>query len=304
MAKGTFEFFQLRCFVAVARELNFRRAAVQLNMTQPPLSRQIKLLEHGLGVTLLERNQSGVRLTRAGDSFLASASELLQKAEAAVLFAQQAERGVLGSVTLGFVPSAGIKFVPEMIVKLAQEMPNVTFNTMEMMGYEIEDGLVSGRLDFGINRVKSKVSGVECHLLVNEPFVLAIPATHPLASLDNPKLKDLDDVAMIGYASDRGGIVRKAHAAAFSAANVSPRIVRETSHTHTVLAMVNSGLGVSLVPHSAQTMQMTNIVFRPIELPPICRSTMYLNISPHQREQLHMRVAEVLMRTLDVPDSV
>ena len=74
MLKTKIELHQLRCFVAVAEELSFTRAAVRLNMTQPPLSRQIQLLEHGLGLTLLERGNRTVRLTPAGDSLLASAT--------------------------------------------------------------------------------------------------------------------------------------------------------------------------------------------------------------------------------------
>ena len=80
MAQGNIEIFQLRCFVAVAEELNFRRAAERLHMTQPPLSRQIKLLENAMDLTLLERGNRTVRLTPAGESLLASASDILQLA--------------------------------------------------------------------------------------------------------------------------------------------------------------------------------------------------------------------------------
>lgn len=297
MAHGPFEIYQIRCFVAVASELNFRRAAERLNMTQPPLSRQIKLLEHGLGVTLLDRDQSGVRLTPAGESFLNSSSELLQKAEAAVLAARQAERGELGSIALGFVPSAGLLFVPRLILAVRQAMPGVAFTTKEQMGYEIEEGLLSGALDMGINRSNNGRAGIESIRVVSEPFVLAAPRAHPLASKEDLALRDLDDVAFINFSAERGGIVARAHAAAFASAGISPRIVWETSHTHAVLALVNSGLGVALVPRSAQTMCMEQIVFREIDLPDGCVSTLYLNISPHRRERLHHRVREVLEET-------
>ena len=108
----SFEFFQLRCFVAVAEELNFRRAAERLNMTQPPLSRQIRQLKARVGVTLFERINRPVRLTPAGEDFFANAVEMLQRAEFAVLSARQAERGEIGTVALGFVPSAALAFVP------------------------------------------------------------------------------------------------------------------------------------------------------------------------------------------------
>lgn len=110
MAQGQFEYFQMRCFVAVAEELNFSRAAVRLNMTQPPLSRQIRLLEERLDLVLLERSNRHVRLTSAGESFYRSALDLLQRSERAVLEARQAERGETGAIALGFVPSGGVSF--------------------------------------------------------------------------------------------------------------------------------------------------------------------------------------------------
>lgn len=87
---------QVRCFVAVAEELHFGRAAARLNMTQPPLSRQIQLLEHSLGVELLERTSRVVRLTQAGSVFLKEGRRLLRNAEDAALATRRAGRGALG----------------------------------------------------------------------------------------------------------------------------------------------------------------------------------------------------------------
>ena len=88
-----FELNQLRCFVAVAEELHFGRAAVRLHMTQPPLSRQVHLLEQRLGVRLLDRTSRSVRMTSAGRSFLADARQILRLAENASLAARRAARG-------------------------------------------------------------------------------------------------------------------------------------------------------------------------------------------------------------------
>lgn len=96
-----FELSQLRCFVAVARELNFRRAAEHLHMTQPPLSRQIQLLEDDLNVKLFERTSRSVRLTAAGKSFFVEAQDLLKRAEAASLTARQAEAGSMEAFRSG-----------------------------------------------------------------------------------------------------------------------------------------------------------------------------------------------------------
>jgi DNA-binding transcriptional LysR family regulator len=108
-----FELRQLRCFVVVAEELHFGRAAVRLHMTQPPLSRQIQLLEHHLHALLLERNNRNVRLTSAGRHFLPEARTILRLAESASLAARRIARGDAGTVTIGFTASSGYRFMPE-----------------------------------------------------------------------------------------------------------------------------------------------------------------------------------------------
>ncbi|WP_424929688.1 LysR family transcriptional regulator [Amaricoccus tamworthensis] len=299
MAQGAFELFQLRCFVAVAQERNFRRAAVRMNMTQPPLSRQIKLLEHGVGVTLFDRNQGGVRLTPAGESFLVTASDILQRAEAAVLAARQAERGEIGALAIGFVPSAALDFIPRIVVALKQNLPGVTFTVTEMMSYEIIEALQSGQLDLGLTRARTNQGGIESLRVVNEPFVLALPRDHPLATAETVALSDLDGMPMIGYSDERGGFLRSIHKTAFASVGISPTIVQEVSQTHTVVALVNSGLGTGLVPRSAEAIAMANTVFRTIDLPERCRSTLYLNSSPNSAGPLHEQASETIIATLD-----
>ncbi|WP_292294401.1 LysR substrate-binding domain-containing protein [Marivita sp.] len=298
MTHGAFEFFQLRCFVAVATELNFRRAAARMNMTQPPLSRQIKLLEHGVGVTLLDRDQSGVRLTPAGQTFLAAATELLQRAEAALLSARQAARGEAGAVVIGFVPSAAIEFIPRMVVALKAQLPDVSFTVTELMSYEIVEGLLSGQLDLGLTRANSTRGGIESVRVVNEPFVLAMPADHPLENGRDLTLADLDGVEMVGYSADRGGVLRDILKKAYTAAEVNPVIIQEVSQTHAVLSLVNGGLGAALVPRSAQGVHMANMVFAQIEMSDRYRSMLYLNSGPDRDSALDRRVREIVIDAL------
>src|SRR5689334_12489710 len=120
-----FELGQLRCFVAVAEELHFGRAAARLHMTQPPLSRQIQLLEHVLDVTLLERTSRSVRLTHAGSTFLPEARRLLQLAEGAALSVRRVTRGETGSVGIGFTAGSGYSVLPRLVSLAKAEMPDV-----------------------------------------------------------------------------------------------------------------------------------------------------------------------------------
>ena len=107
-----FELIQLRCFVAVAEELHFGRAAARLNMTQPPLSRHIQVLERIVGLELLARSSRSVRLTAAGVVFLAEARRIVELSDSAVATARAAAEGQRGMVALGFTaaPTTAAEF--------------------------------------------------------------------------------------------------------------------------------------------------------------------------------------------------
>ncbi|WP_425098701.1 LysR family transcriptional regulator [Tropicibacter sp. S64] len=299
MLKTPFELYQLRCFIAVAEDLNFTRAAARLNMTQPPLSRQIRLLEEALGLALLERTNRTVRLTAAGVSLLASATDLLQRAEHAVLKAQQAARGEAGAVRMGFVPSAALEFVPRMVEALARDLPDVHFRPTEMMSYEIIEALRAGELDFGLTRSPGRNGATESIRLIREPLVLALPADHPLARAEQVTLSDLDGRAMIGYSTERGGFLRAVHDALFSAIGIAPTVAHEVSQTQTMLALVNQGLGVALVPRSAQAQQMANLTYREIDIPSRFGSELYLCFTPRRDSAMHRRVQEVILAAFE-----
>ena len=300
MPSGRFEFYQLRCFVAVAEERNFRRAALRMNMTQPPLSRQIRQLEEALGVALFDRNNRSVQLTSAGESFLLSATELLERAEMAMLRARHAQRGEAGDVELAFVPSAGLLFIPQILRLAATRLPGVKIRPGEMMGYEIIEALSSGRLDFGLTRQPHRRHGLEMVRVVSEPFVLAVPADHPLAVAAAPQLSDLVDEKLVFYSADRGGHIRDMHTGLFASAGITPRIVQEVSQTHSVLALVDAGIGCALVPASAQAMKMENLTYRQIDLPPQFRSELFLAYGKKRRGTVHEAVTAVVVAALAV----
>lgn len=298
MAKAPFEFFQLRCFVTVAEELNFSRAARRLNMTQPPLSRQIKLLEQGVGLTLLDRDRRTVRLTPAGTMFRSAAIDLLERSEQAILVARQAERGEAGTITLGFVPSAALDFVPRIVAALKSELPDVRFTPVEMMSYEIAESLLSGGLDLGLTRTVGASSEIESKRVVREPFVLALPRGHALDVPGPAKGVDLDGADFVGYSAERGGYLREIFTALFAAIGIRPNIVQEVSQTQTVLSLVNVGLGAALVPRSAMAMQMDQLVYRPIDLPEQFNSTIYINAARKRSSALNKRVRDLILHAL------
>jgi DNA-binding transcriptional LysR family regulator len=300
MAKTPFEFFQLRCFVTVAEELNFSRAAQRLNMTQPPLSRQIRLLEEGIGLTLLERNTRTVRLTPAGAMFRASAIDLMERSEQAILNARQAERGEAGAIRIGFVPSAALEFVPRIVTALKRDLPEVHVTPVEMMSYEITEALLSGGLDLGLTRTVGGLGDIESTRVVREPFVLALPKGHSLDQPGTARADVLDGVDFIGYSGERGGYLREIHTAIFAAVGVQPILLQEVSQTQTLVALVNTGLGAALVPRSAMAMQMDQLVYRDIDLPDQFNASIYLNAARNRRSPLSQRVQDTVMKALSV----
>src|SRR5919206_4230100 len=145
-----FDLNQLRCFVTVAEELHFGRAAARLNMTQPPLSRQIQVLEHIIDAPLLERTSRSVRLTPAGRTFLPEARRILRLAESAVASTKRIARGEAGSIAIGFTAASGYSFLPRLITASRSRFPDVDLVLKEMVTADQLEALAAHRIDVGL----------------------------------------------------------------------------------------------------------------------------------------------------------
>ncbi|WP_138473379.1 LysR family transcriptional regulator [Poseidonocella sp. HB161398] len=295
MAGQTMELNQLRYFVAVAEELNFRRAAKRLNMTQPPLSRHIALLEHTLGTPLFDRTNRSVRLTAAGKRLLVDATDILTRTESAMLAAQQAARGKAGAVELGFVPSSCVEVVPRIARRLRDEMPEVILTLREVMTVEAIEALGAGSLDFGIIRLHPQSLGLPIEKLWSEPFLMAAPRGHPLLEQDEISISDLNGIDFVGYSSERGGFLREVVQGYLKAHGVTPNEVFAVAQRHTVVSLVNENFGVALVPRSSALIGLPNVEFRDIGLPAAeLHSDLYLAMRPKEPEPLVAAVAEII----------
>ena len=260
-----FELNQLRCFTIVAEELHFGRAAVRLHMTQPPLSRQVQLLEHRLGVTLLERTSRIVRLTNAGRSFLADARQILRLAENATLAVQRAARGESGSVTIGFTAASGYGVMPGMIAQCRARVPDVEVNLREMVTTEQIEALAAGTLDLALLRPHASLKEFDCMRLIREPLVAALPTSHPLArGRRDPVISDFEGTPFVMYSPMEARYFHELVAAAFATAGVKPDYTQYASQIHTILALVAAGLGAALVPEAATSLHFEGVIFRPV----------------------------------------
>ncbi|MBB2200690.1 LysR family transcriptional regulator [Gluconacetobacter tumulisoli] len=253
---------QVRCFVTVAEELHFGRAAARLNMTQPPLSRQIQLLEHALGVELLERTSRVVRLTQAGSVFLPEGRRLLRSAEDAVLAARRAGRGALGQIAIGFTPSCSYDFLPRLISALRADYPDVEPILEEMVTRDQLSALASHRLDIGFMRPHFDAPDIERRRIVTEPMLAAIPEDHPMAALEVVMPADLEGQELIMYSVLGGGYFHDLVHRLLVGSGIQPRLVHHMTQIHALLSLVKTGMGIALIPRSASRLGISNVVYR------------------------------------------
>ncbi|MFD1702878.1 LysR family transcriptional regulator [Methylopila henanensis] len=259
-----FEFTHLRCFVAVAEELHFGRAARRLNMTQPPLSRQIQLLEHLLEARLFERSHRRVALTSSGRTFLPEARRLLSLAEGAAMSIRRVSEGDAGAVTIGFTAASGYGFLPDVFQRLKRRLPGVDVALREAVTSAQLDALANGRIDIGLVRPPVRHAGLEFRIVLREPMIVALPPDHRLADRDAVDLAELGGDPLISYSPFEARYFHDLTLRLFSAAGAQPTIAQHVSQIHSVLALVRIGLGVALVPEAARQLHFEGVAYREI----------------------------------------
>jgi DNA-binding transcriptional LysR family regulator len=259
------ELRHLRYFVAVAEHGGFRRAAERLHVSQPPLSQQIAQLEQRLGAALLVRSRRGIALTAAGETFLRDARMLLADLDRAVEAARRAGAGTTGLVRLGFVGSAAYPIVPDIVRAFRAAHPEVEVRLRELSTAEQLEALAAGALDVGFARLPLDEPAVELEPVATEPILAALPEGHPLATRRQVRLHDLatEPFVMFPRAQAPGFFDHLVNLVA--ATGTAPRIVQEAREMQTIMALVASGLGVTLVPASVQALALHGAVYRPLQ---------------------------------------
>lgn len=261
-----FEFVQLRCFVAVAEELHFGRAADRLNMTQPPLSRHVQQLERVLNVKLLERSSRSVKLSAAGRVFLIEARRILKIAEEAALATRRVAGGDGGSLTLGFIPASSYQVLPRLVSSMTALMPHVTLLLKELVSADQVEALFSNRIDAAILRMPLDRRGLETMTIQRDRFLLAVPSNHPLGAPDKVvTLADLDRQPFIMFAPIESRYNYDIVSNILRSANVEPNFVQYAREIHTILSLVGSSIGLALVPESAKSLNIANVVLRDVK---------------------------------------
>ncbi|GAB7036853.1 MULTISPECIES: LysR family transcriptional regulator [Catenuloplanes] len=261
-----FSLDQLRGFVAVAEEGNFGRAAERLRMTQPPLSRQVQKLERAVGVDLLVRTPRLVELTPAGRVFLDEARRLLSLAAAAPLLAQRAAHGSRGTLRVGFTATAALSVLGEWVKFLDDRLPEVHRVLREMITDRQIEALAAEEIDIGLLRGVPRGAELEQLLVHAESLLLAVPRGHPLTRLGRaPSLADVAESSVVTYSPVEARYFHDLVVSTFRAAGVQPSYGQHVTQVNSVLALVDAGLGVALVPASASVITLRNLRFLQVE---------------------------------------
>jgi DNA-binding transcriptional LysR family regulator len=261
-----FDLSQLRCFVTVAEELHFGRAAARLNMTQPPLSRQIQVLEHIVEAELLERTSRSVRLTPAGRSFLPEARRILKLAESASQVARRIAMGKTGSIKIGFTAATAYEFLPVLIAACRAGLPEVDLSLKEMVSGDQLEALSSGQIDAGLVRPPIARTEFASMRVASEPLLVAAPEGHPLTAAATVSPQDLDGQPFVMYSPYESRYFHDLLVTLFTRADVLPRYVQHLSQIHSILAMVRAGLGLAIVPEAAASLNFKGVALRPLRL--------------------------------------
>nr|WP_157008160.1 LysR family transcriptional regulator [Xenophilus azovorans] len=257
---------RVRQFVVLAETLNFRRAAERLHIAQPPLSVSIQKLESELGVRLFERGGAGgVSLTPSGQAALADARRLLFHSAQLREVAAAAAAGSGGALRVGFVGSTTHGVLQRIVRLFRAEYPAVELVLKESTSIHITAQVAAGELDVGVVRTPLMASAqVSLTPLLSERFIAALPMGNALAQRPELRLEDLAGESFVFYGPTEAAGLHAMAMLACQLAGFLPRVTQEATQVQTVLSLVESGLGVALVPMITQHTPNPRIAYRRI----------------------------------------
>lgn len=242
------EIHQLRYFCAVAETNSFSRAAVQTHVSQPSLSQQILKLEDELGARLFDRLGRSVRLTELGKTFLPRARAVLRELEAAKGDVDESKHSVGGSICIGVIPTIAPYLLPPHL-SFTRQFPQARLAVVEEITPVLLDRLRASSVDVGILALPIRGNEFETFPFLTERLFAALPKEHKLARHSSLSLKDLRTEPFLLLRD--GHCFRDTAIAACDRARLNPQIIFESGQFSSILSMVGTGMGVSIVPEMA-----------------------------------------------------
>ncbi len=268
------ELRHLRYFGAVAQYLSYSEASRRLNVAQPAISQTILDLEEEIGAKLFLRSNRKVELTAAGSALLTEAESILKRSDEAKRMAQRAARGEVGILRIGFIAPATAPILPPLVQTYRSRHPEVELQLHHMNPDVQLAAFAEGTLDLGFSRPLPPELRLrfEEEMIYTDYLGAVLPPTHPLAKKERIQLEKLaSEPFVLFHRVGAPGLFDEA-VAMCCRAGFSPQVRHEPDLMTTVFVMVESGLGVSLVPGCARSLDRQNIIRRPLTVKskPLC----------------------------------
>ncbi|QHJ01656.1 LysR family transcriptional regulator [Xylophilus rhododendri] len=235
---------QLRVFQAVAAERNFSRAGDRIGLTQPAVSRAVTELENQLGLRLFDRTTREVAPTDAGRQLAAHLERLLDELDTALLDVQGLGRQRRGRVRVASSPTLSAALMPACIAAAAADGTEIVL--LDRIQQDALDSVRSGTVDFGVVVDPADPAGLHCEPILREPFCLVCPADHALAQGGDVAWSRLAEHPLVLL--DQASGSRRLIDEALARQGVAPQVVQQLGHPTTVFRMVESGIGVAVLP--------------------------------------------------------
>jgi DNA-binding transcriptional LysR family regulator len=247
----------------LSETLSFHKAALRLNMAQPPLSVSIRKLEQELGVRLFVRGQRGVSLTSAGKEALAHAREALFATEKLRASVREHGVGLRGRLRIGFVGSAAYGLLPKILRPFRKAYPAVSVVLVETTTFEGVRDLERQVLDVGLVRLPlMEAADIDLTVLERDHLVVALRGDDPLARRRRIGLRSLAERPFILYSQT--SVLHRTIMIACQRAGFVPRVAQQATQVSTILCLVESGLGIGLVPATATGRAPRGVKFLPL----------------------------------------
>lgn len=267
----------IQAFIAVAEELHFGRAAKRLHIQQSPVSRTIGKLEAELGLVLLRRTSHNVSLTPAGRTFLEDARSIMLAVNHAQARARAAAEGYEGTLRIGLAGDIGGNRLSALLALCRQEAPQVNIRLAEVPLRQLLHGLSTDLFDAGFAMVDEADGVIEATAVWEDPFVVAVPARHPLLAFKEVPLQEVVNYRLIlcdPQACD--GCSRQCDRL-FRSVEKTPNVAEYVSTHGLMMALVAAGYGVGLSSAShLAARQLADVVARPLADPTVVLTTYLL----------------------------
>jgi DNA-binding transcriptional LysR family regulator len=265
------ELRHIRYFLAVAEELHFRKAAEKLFISQPGLSRQIKLFEEELGVVLFERHNRKVVLTKVGEYLKVEFSLQIKTLSHTLENAKLLHDGKKGALKIGYVGSAMQDVIPNLLLRFEKNHPNILFNLKEIDNQKQIEGLLSFSLDVGFVRLERVPRTLEIKSILKENFCLVLPKNHLISGNNFKNLAQFKEESFILFDSKYSASYYEKVMQIFDDCGFTPLISHNTIHSSSIFKLVENNFGISIVPKSLAQKRGHKIKF--IELDKISQKT-------------------------------